>query len=574
MHRWAGGLFAFLGLPTAVLAFFWFTHASAQTSSVLSFSNLTNAGCFLSPFSDGGRYTGVDGPHPIARRQRDKHYFIFNGNGHIYEFAEPPLTSPCPSDPTMLTPVPILKDWGVFPAMDASEGGYPGSSGGAVALGATYIDAQDWLCVSWTRTYAGIAQSNSFGCATFGTDRLVTYGCWFTSNPDTNQGSTGSNITLIPLSFRNAYGLGSNSWAIGDGGATGTVNKGMSTGLSLVAIAPPPPNSCSGGVDHDAGRGTLLLHYEVNNTGPTCGTSGTSGPFLGCSTWSKPPQQYVAPTPPYGMQTAATNYSISAYFSDWDPWDGHGYVGEAGLKATWYDDGMRHGILHVFLMPEGWMNTTVVSPPAPTMNYPNGTMRVADLSTHDGQFLRAGDLIWVKTCDPALDGPNCEPTNNRDTSMVVVDSVNMSTGDVAFHILGEDYGSDFGNGTTGHRPLVGGHVWAGYVYAHGAPTMTRGQIRCQIIDPAQLGEVKNGRRRPYNVVYNEDIDCSALLPAFGPIVATQDPTTGSPWRRQPVAVIPDPARLQIVVALGGAKFAPDLDSAAIVHVLNVGRGSP
>jgi hypothetical protein len=574
MHGSARGLFAFLGLPIAVVAFFGCAHASAQTSSLLSFSNVTNAGCFLAPFADTGSFTGVDGPHPIARRQRDKHYFMFSGNGHIYEFAEPPLTSPCPSDLTTLTPVAILKDWGVFPAMDASAGGYPGGSGGAIPLGATYVDTQDWLCVSWTRTYAGIAQSNSFGCATFGTDRLVTYGCWLTSNPATNQGSTGSNITLIPLSFRSTYGLGVNSWAIGDGGMTGTVNNGMSTGLSLVAIAPPSPNSCSGGIEHDAGRGTLLVHYEINTRGPTCGAVGTPVSWLGCSTWAVKPPQYVAPTRPYAMQTAATNYSISTYLSDWDPWGGHGYVAQAALKATWYDDGVTQGIFHVFLMPEGWMNTTVVGPPAPTMNYPNGTMRVADLSTHDGQFLRPGDLIWVKTCDPALDGPDCEPTNNRDTSFVVVDSVNTSTGDVAFHILGDEYGSDFGNATTGHRPLVGGHVWAGYVYAHGAPTMTRGQIRCQIIDPAQLGEVKNGRRGPDEVVYHEDIDCSTLLPGFGSIVSTQDPTNGTPRRRQPVAVIPDPARQQIIVALGGAKFAPEIDSAAVVHVLNVSGRSP
>jgi len=573
MRRYARGLFAFVGLPVAVAAYFWLAHASAQTTSLLSFSNLTNAGCFLTPFGNAGPYTGVDGPHPIARRQRDKHYFMFGGNGHIYEFAEPPLTSPCPSDLSALTPVEVLKDWGVFPAMDASEGGYPGGRGGAVAYGATYIDAQDWLCVSWTRTYAGIGQSNSFGCATFATDRLLTYGCWFTSNPDTNQGSTGANITLIPQSFRNAYGLGNNSWAIGDGGITGTVNKGNSTGLSLVAIAPPSPNSCSGGIDHDAGRGTLLVHYEVNNTGPTCGNLNISGPFLGCGTWARPPAQYVEPTPPFAMQTAATNYSISAYSTDWDPWGGHGYVSQAAVKATWYDDAVMQGIFHVFLMPEGWMSTTVLGSPPPTMNYPNGTMRVADLSTHDGQFLRPGDLIWVKTCDPRMDGPNCDPTNNRDTSMVVVDSVNMATGDVTFHTLGEDLGPDFGNGTTGHRPLVGGHVWAGYVYAHGAPTMTRGQIRCQIIDPAQLGEVKIGRRRPYEVVYHEDIDCADLLPGFGSIVATQDPTTGTPWKRQPVGVIPDPARQQIIVALGGAKFAPELDSATVVHVLNVGGGS-
>src|SRR5690242_7413676 len=186
MRACARGLFACLVLPVAVIAVFWFARPSAQTASVVSFSNLTNAGCFLAPFGVGGPLTGVDGPHPIARRQRDKHYFMFGGNGHIYEFAEPPLTSPCPSDLNTLTPVEVLKDWGVFPAMDASEGGYPGGGGGAFAVGATYIDAQDWLCVSWTRTYASIAQSNSFGCATFVSDRLLSFGCWFTSNPDTN----------------------------------------------------------------------------------------------------------------------------------------------------------------------------------------------------------------------------------------------------------------------------------------------------------------------------------------------------------------------------------------------------
>jgi hypothetical protein len=453
MRLYVRRLYAYLGPPIAIAVLaFWFAPASAQTTSIMSFGNLTNAGCFLGPFGNWGPFTGSDGPHPIARRQRDKHYFMFGGNGHIYEFAEPPLAAPCPSDLTTLTPAEVLKDWGIFPAMDASEGGYPGGGGGAIAVGVTYIDAQDWLCVSWTRTYAGIAQSNSFGCATFAADRLLSYGCWFTSNPDTNQGSTGSNITLIPESFRNAYGLGANSWAIGDGGATGTVNKGMSSGLSLVAIPPPPRNSCAGGVDHDAGRGTLLVHYEVNVTGPTCGTSGVSGLSLGCSTAAAKPPQYVAPTRPYAMQTAATNYSISAYLTDWDPWGGHGYVAEAALKATWYDDGVTHGLFHVFLMPEGWMNTTVLASPPPTMNGTNGTMRIADASTHDGYYLRSGDLFWVETCDPRLDGSNCEPTNNRDKSFAVADAVNPATGDVTFHTLGEDFGPDFGNGSTGHAP--------------------------------------------------------------------------------------------------------------------------
>jgi hypothetical protein len=349
---------------------------------------------------------------------------------------------------------------------------------------------------------------------------------------------------------------------------------GSSNGLSLVAIDPPAPNGCPPGIDTDVGVGTVLEHHQTNVVGPNCGSLGTSGPFLGCGTWPMRPPQYVAPTPPFPQQTAHTNYSISGYQYDWDPYGGHGWMAQAAPKAGFYSEGLKAGLINVFSMPEGWMNTTVLSSPAPTMNYPNGTMRVADLSTHDDHFLRPGDLIWVKTCDPRLDGPNCEPTNNRDTSMVVVDSVNTSTGDVAFHILGEDFGPDSGNGTTGHRPLVGGHVWAGYVYAHGTPTITRGQIRCQIIDPAQLGEVRTGRRRPYEVVYHEDIDCSTLLPGFGSIIAMQDPATGSPWRRQPVAVIPDPARRQIIVALGGAKFAPEVDSAAVVHVLNVGAGSP
>src|SRR6185436_9539903 len=160
----------------------------------------------------------------------------------------------------------------------------------------------------------------------------------------------------------------------------------------------------------------------------------------------------------------------------WDPWDGHGWFAQATLKANWYEDAALKGILNVFVMPEGWMRTTVLPSPVPTTTGDDrGTMRIADASTNDGQYLRAGDLFWVETCDPALDGPNCEPNNGRDTSIVVADSVNTSTGDVAFHILE----SDFGSGATRHRARVGGHVWAGYVYAHGAPTMTRGQIRCQ-----------------------------------------------------------------------------------------------
>src|SRR6185369_9564185 len=146
---------------------------------------------------------GTDGPYPIARRNSDQHYFIIGADGHVLEFVQPTLTTPCPSNLETLTPVSPIKDWGDFPAWDGGTLQWPGEpsgTGGGFVMGAWYDQDRDWICTSWTGTYSVVTQHNSFGCASFGASTLITVGCWYTSNSDTNMQSTGSNILDIPAS--------------------------------------------------------------------------------------------------------------------------------------------------------------------------------------------------------------------------------------------------------------------------------------------------------------------------------------------------------------------------------------
>src|SRR5262249_731702 len=142
--------------------------------------------------------------------------------------------------------------------------------------------------------------------------------------------------------------------------------------------------------------------------------------------------------PPYPARMALTTYSERMYAEDWEPWDGHGWwtYGTAH-SMDWYDDGVTQGIVVALETPEGWVNTTIQPAPPPPMSFPNGTISISSTSTHDGNNINPGDLIWLQTCTVDVD-PGCALVNGNSFSFAIVDTVNPATGSLTFHITSSD----------------------------------------------------------------------------------------------------------------------------------------
>lgn len=531
---------------------------SVIASSLLQVANLSCAGVALSfDVGDVGGGQIGQGYAPIAMKRVGgvRHYFIWAGNGKIYEFIEPSL-SPCNSTLSSLTAAPVSQDWGTFTVNNA-DGFTPGLNS-TFGWGLTYDATLDWLIPSWSGSYSVIPRGNSFAGLSFNTGphTLTTQGCWGLSG--VGMPASGTGLLQIPASFLSTYGLTGKRWGVGLGGYVATVSTDESIGLAMYATTPPPTNACAPATTY-ATSSTQLVGYAANGSGPTCasfdGTLEPSGHNMNCGTT-------VAPTIPYAMRSSFTQYSIDKYPQDWEPFAGHGWhTTSAYHRADWYDDGVKAGVVLAVEMSRGWLKSAVLASPAPTFVNPNGTFRITSTDTHDGFNLRVGEKIYVPSCVPASDGVNCEITNNKMRSVAFIDSVNTVTGDITYHAISVDAG----NGTTGHKPVPGQDVYFGEVYAFGAPDSSRKTLRLQLVDPAQLGEVALGTRAVYDVLPGEEIDLTTLVPGFGsPLYTRHNTTTGTQNGPTPTGVIADPTAQQIILAFEHGK-----GNAVALYVFNV-----
>jgi hypothetical protein len=537
---------------------------SKAAASLLQTSDITCAGVFLTP---GVQMGGKTSAYPVTMRYENgnRHYFMYDGTGHILEFPEPTL-SPCNTVLSQVNRASLESwggDWGTFD-VNGGDNVIPGISF-TTAMGLNYDSVSSRLLLSWVDTYVGYLPHNSFAAASLvdNSHSLSTSGCWGITN--LNPKIAGSGILNIPSSFVSSYLPSGARWGIGFGGAVASYT-GLSLGPTLIAIAPPSNNSCAPNTDNFVSSGTVLAKYGQNNVGPNCSTNGNSptgpGSGLGCT-----PTE--APTAPYAAKLGLSTYSKDMYAPDWDPWQGHGWFGfSTAFNMGWYDDGIKNGIVVPILAPEGWTTPTILGNPAPTFDTPSkniyyktGTLYVSSTSTHDGNNINPGDMIWIQTCTPGVD-TGCEVLNGRQLSFAIVDSVSSSTGRISFHLMDSDYGS--GN----HLPVIGGKIYHGCLYAHGSPTCSRGVYRLQIYDPAQYAEVVSGARQPYDVTYDQEIDMTSLVPGFG------CPSCGSGVKigtehHGPVSTMPDPLAHQIMIAFDDGNSPPYLSSNAI-YVYNVG----
>jgi hypothetical protein len=541
-----------------------FTTIASAPPNLLQWANISCEGVFLSHnVYTGGKATS----YPIAMKKIAgvRNYFQLNGDGRILSFAEPTL-SPCNSVLSSLTPVASVTDWGGFTVNNADN--YVPGANASYYFGFNYDSVLDRFFASWSGTYSTIPDNNSFAQLNLTGGAVSIDGCYQVSGA--GMPTVGSGVLRIPANFCTPN-LGTKCLGVGFGGGIATSSPGGigSFGPSLVAIeASLTPNACAVGVNYSV-SGTTLARYQPNATGPNCDSSPASGQNAGCT-------PATAPTNPQPAQLAFASYSMDQYAIDWDPYGGHGwYNSDTALGMGWYDDGVKQGVIAVAQMNQGYINTTVSASPAPTMVYPNGTMRVASVDTHDGHNLEAGDLIWVQTCvTGGTDGAGCEVTNNKYLSFAVVDTVNTSTGDVAFHITIVDCGGvdclDSTGSTTGHKAVVGGPVYFGAVYAHGAPTFSRDTRLCQIYDPSQYTEViaTPPTRATSGVIYHEEIDCHSLLPGY-PSYMSHVSSTGSTVQHNVISIIPDPDNQKLIMVVQNGKTGGGLDGVQAIYVLAV-----
>ncbi len=537
------------------------------SGNLLTTADLECEGLFLSPYVDGdgpgGGEHGRSGGFPLAMRYVDDErvWYIYDAKGHIIEFPEPTL-SPCETAFVDITPPSILlgQDWGQFNVHTGIQSGgsseYTPGLHAVYAYGLKWDEENDYLILNWTNTYADTdLGANSFAAATFDTmnDDLDIAGCWALTN--TAQPIAGTGTLVIPSGFAGTY-LSGKRWAIGFGGGVASLSSGPSLGPTLTAIGVPSGNACAADTNTAVGAGTILSRYMTNTVGPTC-VNAVSGEGLGCT-----PSQ--APTTPYMAHTSHNAYSVDQYSADWDPYDGHGwFVSQAIPKIEWYKDASKEGVLSVFVMPEGWMKTTVEASPTPTYSAGSGTFSVASTSTHfGGRHLQVGNIIGVQTCTPGVDS-GCTTVNDQHISVARVTSVNTGTGAIGFTVTsGDSAGVD-------DLPVAGGSVYMGVFYAHGGTHVGRYTPRLQIYDPARLAEVAQGSRLAYNVTYAEEISLIDLLPDFGfGYPGGSTPGMSSEVGGIPTALVADPTAHQIIACFQHARTLGTINSSAC-YVFNV-----
>jgi hypothetical protein len=477
----------------------------------------------------------VSDPMALRRTGGQRQYFLYGagGNDHVYSMVEPPSLAPCNTAVSSLPVGTLGDDWGAFKVAQ-SEGYVPGQNA-AFAFGLSWDPVEERLVLSWAGTYAAAEARHGFASASLNESAktLTIRGCWGLKDQATQR--FGSGMLPIPAAWAHANGLSTHRWAVGLGGHVG-YTVGNSYGPTLFALTPPADNHCNV-TDGDnliaTADYTPLALFPWNENGPRC-----YGDALGCT-----PTQ--APTAPYPAKMQFNAYSGT--YSDWEPYDGHGWYGfGTTFQMVWYDDGSKRGVLVPMRQQSGWIHQEISASPAPSVTgggtFPILELTLPSLDTHDGSQINVGDWMWIPTCTP-IDSPGCEKENSRYLSMGPVTRVDRAAKRVAIAARSLDY-------TSGpHTPIVGGKALFGCHYAHGSPTCSRGVYRMQVIDPAEYAAVASGKKKANEPSYESEFDITHLIPNHG------SPASGEGVLHQGVqhaivSVMPDPAAHQILVAIG------------------------
>lgn len=540
--------------------------AGAQRA-LLSLANLTCDGVFLSPVITTGVSWASQSSLTMRKNGSARRYLALQaGDGHILEFNEASLSACNTAWASITQQNTVLQDWGQI--ADINSGAADGSPpGGVFVMALSYDPLIPCVIVSWTQTYGSFPTgNNSFSCQTFGVSSLNMYGCWGISSA-TPSPKTATGIVQIPSWFITNHLTAGQRWGVGLGGYISTVGSRNSFGPYMQAIAVPPTNLCPNLTNTYTGAGELLLEYgEQNDLGPSC-DYGANGPpyFLDCDYSGRPPAVGAAPKDKYPARTSHIEYRTQGYGTDWNPftWLGsvRGYhaAHNGASIATWYDDGVKHGIVYPMQSLQGWISQTVLASPAPTYTagfFPSYTFSVGSTSTNDGLNLQVGDRIFVQTCTPL--GAGCAKVTGENMlqfASTIVTAVNTGTGsitvdDVSHSVLNENY-----------IPLVGGKVLGGAVYHAGGFGMMRMRLRLQSYAPADLGAVADGLKDSDDPEYVEDIYLDTIGPKqFGcdsgcdRVAVDAQPASGNPLSQVAYSGImsdPDNRKLIISVWVGG-----------------------
>jgi hypothetical protein len=503
---------------------------------LLTFADLSCNKVFLSPQYSASTNGSTPAFNPTTMRKISgtRHYYIIGGSSNIYTFAEP-AGSTCN---TALGSVAAASwpgwggDYGSLTVHSSTEQ-TPGVDGNTFWTGLSYDPVTDDFIAQWKLTYVGVSYINNMARLTLtpGAAGMTLDGCNAIANHHTGQ--TGGGTLAIPASFVSAHLSPGQRWAVGWGGhASGD----PSYGPTMFAITPPADNACATSTDYTINTATILARYMNANGGPNCELQ---TPLCGSTT---------TPTRPYAAEMAFTDYSYAMYSYTWEPHGGHGWFGfDMSFQMGWYDDrpdgGSKHGVLVPMMVPVGALVTTVSAGATPTTT----SARIASVDMGDYN-LNPGDVLWIKTCDIVAE-PVCDGGNFRDGSIVQVATVNTGTGDITFINQGADFGST-------NVPIVGGYVYGGGIYAHGAPSTSRRMVRAQIYDPADYGAVADGTLDEDLVRYAEEADWCSVIHHFGcPSAGGGIKTAFAGGNVGPAAVMPDPENRQIVVAFSHATNA-------------------
>src|ERR1051325_4259222 len=509
-------------------------HGASAPAGVLTLNDLSCVAMFLGPQVESGEFA-INMPTAVRLVGGVPHIFQFDGKANVYEYLIPTLTGNCSTPIGSLAQATVLQAWGAWPTMHsgASKGWTPRhpNTNATYTFGLKWDESTGWLVASTSSTYTNLLDgSNALHAVTLnsGSHTLDCAGEWGITG--LKQSAVGTGIIDIPASFLSAYGLGSKRWGLGTGGYTSSGSNGVtsnSIGRAIRATDVPSGNACPDATDTDVAEGVTLVRHDINEIGPTCNGDdlALSGSDINCQPGSGTPSTSVAPTTPYPQKTAWQKYSLNYYRFSWDPYGGFGYVGApTQMRSDWYKGG-KEGLVTVFEMPSGSVNTPVLASPTPTVEGgcctpPTNhiTFSLSPAALAGDHYLQLGDRAWVQTCDPidfVDSNAGCASANGRYLSHITITSINNSTGAVGATIDEPDFS------VGSHLPIAGGHFYMGGAYVHAIPDNSRSVDIIQIVDPAQMGEVARlltrGRptRPPWDVIYNEEAQFSTFAAPFG-----------------------------------------------------------
>lgn len=521
--------------------------APTSNPALLTLSNLSLAGCFLTHEVNTGLYTTTY-PMAFKRVSGVRHYYEATGDGHIEETTEPTLLD-CTTAIGSLNVASVVQDWGTFTANGSDQA--PG--GGGIIQGLYYDTTLGKLIVSWSGSYVNLGNGiNTMAILSFGATTLSTDGCYA---PPYSMPYTGGPVVEIPSAFVTDHLSANQRWAL-TGGVYASATSGPSYGPNMIAIVPPStPNACAAMTDYAISAGTTLAEYAKNNLGATCYNLG-----LGCTV----NPSVLTPHPALSSQAI---YSLDLYPEAWDPCGApcsnsptKGYFGDDHTwRSVWYADGVKEGLVVPFTGPMGWLNTTVTSSTGP------GQAVLGSVDTHDGYTINVGDKMVIQTCTPGVDA-GCSSANRNHESIVTIDSVNAGTLTITYTAQDNDSCS-----MCNHTPVAGGEALLGGVYPHGSPGFSRATLRLQIYDTAQYASVIGGSA-VYSPTYTEEGSLYSMgVTSLGDPAGGQGISAGfrGPENQFVSAVLADTTAQQIIVFVKQVQFFGGTSPRSLGIVLNV-----